>query len=124
MPLARPVEEYESVKGWREGLARQWGEDVLAEDPDKLAALAGFCGHFAKDPDEVLAFCFLRKKATGERFASVKRREEVAAALRSYRDASGRKGREAKQLVNDVLSFLIHGGVLIHPGMIKGGGDG
>ena len=122
MPLARPIEEYESVKGWREGLARQWGEDVLAEDPDKLVALSGFCAHLGKDPDELLASCFLRKRATGERFASVKRREEVAARLREYRDASGKTGMPAKKLVNDVLSFLIHGGVLIHPGLIKGGG--
>jgi hypothetical protein len=48
----------------------------------------------------------------------VKRREEVARRLREFRDASGLPEREARTLLNDVLSFLIHGGVLIHPGMI------
>jgi hypothetical protein len=48
----------------------------------------------------------------------VKRREEVAARLRAFRDASGLPEREARRCVNDVLSFLIHGGVLIHPGMV------
>jgi hypothetical protein len=122
VPLDRQIEAYDSVKRWREGLARQWGEDVLAEDPDKLVALSGFCSHVGQDPDELLAFCFLRKRDTGERFASVKRRREVAARLREYREASSHTGMAATKLVNDVLSFLIHGGVLIHPGMIKGGG--
>ena len=65
-----------------------------------------------------MAFCFLRRKATGERFGSVKRREEVAERLRAFRDASGLSGTPARKLVNDVLSFLIHNGVLINPGMI------
>jgi hypothetical protein len=65
-----------------------------------------------------VAFCFLRRKATGERFGSVKRREEVAESLRAFRDQSGLTGTPARKLVNDVLSFLIHNGVLINPGMI------
>ncbi len=118
MGLAKPIEEYQSVAGWRQGFLDQYGEDVLAEDPAKLDALRGFCEHVGKDPDELLAFCFLRKKATGEKFGSVKRREQVAEWLRAYRDASGLQGRQARKLVNDVLSFLIHGGVLIHTGMV------
>jgi hypothetical protein len=70
-------------------------------------SLERFCEFAGKDPDEILAFCFLRKRATGERFPSVKRREELAALVRAFRDAS-----------SDVLSFLIHGGVLVHPGMV------
>jgi hypothetical protein len=116
--LARPIEDYESVRGWREGLARQWGGDPLAEDPEKLATLAAFCEFAETDPDALLAFCFLRKRATGERFASVQRRKEVAARLRAFRERSGATGARARKLVNDVLSFLIHGGVLIHPGMV------
>ncbi len=38
--------------------------------------------------------------------------------LREFRDASGLSGTKARKLVNDVLSFLIHNGVLINPGMI------
>jgi hypothetical protein len=81
-------------------------------------SLERFCEFAGKDPDEILAFCFLRKRATGERFPSVKRREELAALVRAFRDASGLPEREARRLASDVLSFLIHGGVLVHPGMI------
>lgn len=118
MSLPRPIEEYSSVENWRQRLQEQWGDDPLGEDPDKLEALAGFCASIDKDPDELLDFCFLRKKATGDRFGSARRREQVAEWLRQWRDASGKTGIEARKLTNDVLSFLIHGGVLIHPGMV------
>lgn len=118
MALARPVADYESVQGWREGLSQQWGGDPLAEDPSKLEALEAFCTFIDRDPDELLAYCFLRKKATGARFGSAKRREEVVGWLREWRDRPGLTGTAARKRVNDVLSFLIHGGVLVHPGMI------
>ena len=118
MVLDRAIGDYPSVVEWRRGLQAQWGGDPLGEDPDKLEALAAFCEFVGKDPDELLAYCFLRRRSTGERFGSIKRREEVAGQLRAFRDGSGRRGTEARKLVNDVLSFLIHGGVLIHPGMI------
>ena len=114
----RPIADYDSVKDWASSLARQWGGDPLAEDPDKLVALESFCTHVGKDPDELLAYCFLRRKATGERFGSVERREQVAAWLREWRGQSGLTGTAAHRRVNDVLSFLIHGGVMIHPGMV------
>jgi hypothetical protein len=116
--LERPIGEYESVASWGQGLRDHWGGDPLAEEPEKLEALAAFCDFVGKDPDELLAYCFLRRKATGERFGSVKRREEVAQQLRDFRDRSGLEGAAARKLVNDVLSFLIHGGVLIHPGVL------
>jgi hypothetical protein len=115
---ARPLLEYESVKAWGESLARQWGGDPLGEDPEKVAALASFCAHVGKDPDALLAYCFLRRRATGERFASVERREQVAAWLREWRDGSGLTGAAARQRVSGVLSFLIHGGVMMNPGMV------
>jgi len=116
--LARPLIEYGSVKDWASSLAQHWGGDPLAEDPDKLVALESFCGHVGKNPDELLAFCFLRRRATGERFGSVERREQVAVWLREWRGQSGLTGTAARKPVNDVLSFLIHGGVMIHPGMV------
>ena len=48
----------------------------------------------------------------------MKRREELASQLRAFREASGLAEREGRRLTSDVLSFLIHGGVLIHPGMV------
>jgi hypothetical protein len=118
MGLERPIEEYESVHGWAKGLSEQWGGDPLAEEPEKLRSLEAFCEFVGKDPDQLLDYCFLRRKGTGERFGSQKRREEIAQRLREFRDGSGAQGPAARRLVNDVLSFLIHGGVLIHPGMV------
>lgn len=48
----------------------------------------------------------------------MKRREELLVQIRAFRDASGLPERDARRVVNDVLSFLIHGGVLVHPGMV------
>lgn len=118
MPTERAIEDYASVAEWAQGLRDQWGGDPLAEEPEKLASLAAFCEFVDMNPDEVLAFCFLRKKASGERFGSQKRREEIAARLREFRDQSGLDAAAARKRVNDVLSFLIHGGVLIHTGMV------
>lgn len=118
MAFAKPIAEYESVASWRQGLRDQWGGDPLAEEPEKLSALADFCEFVAKDPDELLAFCFLRKKQSGERFVSTKRREQVAAWLREWRDRSGKSGVEARRAVSVILSFLIHCGVQMHPGMV------
>lgn len=115
MPLARPVDQYDSVAAWRRGLIEQWGDDPLADDPGKLEALEGFCEFLGKDPDELVAFCFLRKRDTGERFASAARRKEVGATLRSHRDSLGLTGTAGRRLVSDVLSFLIHNGVLMTP---------
>jgi hypothetical protein len=120
--LERAIGEYESVAGWAQGLRDQWGGDPLGEDPEKLESLAAFCEFLGKDPDELLAYCFLRRKATGERFGSVRRRQEVATCLREFRDQSGLQGVAARKLVNDVLSFLIHNGVLIHPAMVSPAG--
>ena len=110
--------DYQSVVTWGEGLREQWGGDPLGEEPEKLSTLEAFCEFWGKDPDELLAFCFLRRRATGERFASVKRREQVAAQLRAFRDARGVTGTPARKLVSDVLSFLIHNGVIMNPGMV------
>jgi hypothetical protein len=118
VPLDRPIEQYESVGVWAQALRDQWGGDPLGEEPEKLESLAAFCDFVGRDPDELLDFCFLRRKASGERFGSVKRRDEVARQLGEFRDGSGLDAPAARKLVNDVLSFLIHGGVLIHPGMV------
>jgi len=121
MPLAHPIEDYASVRNWQKRLHEQWGGDPLGEDPGKLAALSGFCDFLGKDPDQLLAYCFLRKKASGAKFGSTMRREEVAKWLRDWRAEcaeAGKAGVDARKATSDVLSFLIHGGVLIHPGMV------
>lgn len=113
MALARPIASYASVAAWSEALTRQWGGDPLAEDPAKLASLEDFCEFLGWDPDALLAFCFLRRRATGERFASKKRREEMNEKLKEFVAASGLRGVEARRRRNHLVSFLSHNGVLI-----------
>jgi hypothetical protein len=103
-----------SVETWAGALRRQWGGDPLAEDPEKLETLGAFCDFTGLDPDELVAFCFLRRRATGERFASVRRREELMERLRAFRDARRLSGIAGRRLVASVLSFLIHNGVLVN----------
>lgn len=111
--LERPVESYETVVAWADGLRQQWGGDPFAEDPAKLQTLAAFCDFIGKDPDALVAFCFLRKRATGERFASKQRREELMPRLKEFEEAGGR-GVEARRRRSHVVSFLSHNGVLIY----------
>jgi hypothetical protein len=118
MALERPIEQYESVASWAKGLREQWGGDPLTEEPEKLDGLAAFCKFDGRDPDELLAFCFLRKKETGVRFASVKRREALAEQMRAFRSASGLSGTEARRLTSNLLSFFIHNGIQMHTGML------
>ncbi|MBW2314103.1 MAG: hypothetical protein JRH10_07920 [Deltaproteobacteria bacterium] len=118
MALERPIEQYESVATWAHGLREQWGGDPLAEEPEKLAGLTAFCEFDGRNPDELLAFCFLRRKETGVRFASVKRREAMAEQLRAFRTASGLSGTEGRRLTSNLLSFFIHNGIQMHTGML------
>jgi hypothetical protein len=118
MGLDRPIDQYESVVAWGTGLREQWGGDPLADEPEKLEALEAFCRFDGRNPDELLAFCFLRRKDTGERFASVKRREALGEQLRAFRSASGSSGTEARRLTSHLLSFFIHNGVQMNAGAI------
>ena len=118
MGREKSIEEFASTRDWASSLREKWGGEPLAEEPEKLEALAAFCAFVGKDPDELVAFCFLRRKATGERFGSVKRREDLVEQIRAFRAASGLSGTKARRLVSDLMSFLIHNGVLINPGMI------
>lgn len=106
-------ESYESVAAWAAGLQRQWGGDPLSEDPAKLEVLEAFCRFIDKNPDELVASCFLRKKSSGERFASKQRRDELLAQLKVFEAEAGR-GVEARRRRSQVVSFLSHNGVLIY----------
>jgi hypothetical protein len=111
--LAKPIESYQSVATWSSGLREQWGGDPLAEDAEKLQSLEDFCALVGQDPDQLVDFCFLRRKETGERFTSQKRREEIRHHLKEFEAMSGLSGREARRRPNNVVSFLSHNGVLI-----------
>lgn len=111
--LDRPVESYDTVAAWESGLRTQWGGNPFAEDPVKLRTLVEFCEFVARDPDAVIAFCFLRKRATGERFQSKQRRDELLKRLKEF-EIAGSSGIDARRRRSHVVSFLSHNGVLIY----------
>jgi len=57
--------------------------------------------------------CFLRKRATGERFASKQRRDELLLKLKEFESVAGR-GVEARRRRSRIVSFLSHNGVLMY----------
>ena len=112
------IESQASVKQWVAG-------SVLGHDPAevrerKLRILADFCAKVEMAPDELVAFCILRKKTTGERFLSVKRREAINNWLDEFAAEQGWTGKEAVVNANVVRSFLIHNGVLIQGRVWRG----
>jgi hypothetical protein len=115
---SRGIESQASVKQWAAGAGFDHAPAEVRED--KLAILTGFCTKVGKQPDELVAFCILRKKATGERFLSVKRREAINGWLDEFTDEQGWTGKQAVVNANVVRSFLIHNGVLIQGRVWRG----
>ena len=111
MALAKPITEFDTVKAWAEGLRNQWGGDPLAEEPDMLDALVRFCDFVGEDPDTIAGKLFRIRKADGERVLSVKWRTHYADKIKQFR--AEQSGGNNQRRVPDVLSFLIHNGVLI-----------
>ncbi|HVN63455.1 MAG TPA: hypothetical protein VMT58_02370 [Candidatus Binataceae bacterium] len=106
---ADQIENCESVRTWRRGLIEQWGGDPLAEEPEKLAALASFCAFIGEEPDIVVTRCFRIRKSDGERIISTKWRAHYAAKVKEFRE----RNADSPRLAADVLSFLIHNGILL-----------
>jgi hypothetical protein len=110
MGLAKPITEFETVKTWGEGLRKQWGGDPLAEEPEMVDALAKFCDFVGEDPDSIVARLFRIRKEDGARVLSVKWRRHYADKVKEFR---AQCGGEKQRRGADVLSFMIHNGVLI-----------
>jgi hypothetical protein len=110
MALAKPITEFDAFKAWGEGLRKQWGGDPLAEEPEMVEALREFCDFVGEDPDSIIAKLFRIRKADGERVLSVKWRTHYADKIKEFRARAGDGGSRRGA---DVLSFLIHNGVLI-----------
>ena len=108
--LRKPITEFDSVKGWAEGLRKQWGGDPLIEEPEMVDALVRFCDFVAEDPDAILGKLFRIRKADGERVLSVKWRTHYADKVKQFR---AEQGADGQRRASDVLSFMIHNGVLI-----------
>ncbi|HVA78298.1 MAG TPA: hypothetical protein VNF27_10405 [Candidatus Binataceae bacterium] len=107
----RIIEDFESVKTWRRDLSDQWGGDPIAEEPAKLQALTRFCEFVGEDPDAIVARCFRVRKSDGERVISAKWRAHYAERIREFRQRN--PDENSQRLAADVLSFLIHNGVLV-----------
>ena len=112
MSLAKPIQEYESVKTWDQGLRNQWGGDPLGEEPDLLATLGEFCEFLGEDPDAIIGKLFRIRKEDNERVLSVKWRTHYANKVKEFRATAG-GGAASQRKGSDVLSFMIHNGVLI-----------
>jgi len=108
--LSRPIAEYQSVTTWGEGLRNQWGGDPLAEEPEKLQALAAFCEFVGEDPDTIVGRCFRVRKADGERVLSTKWRTHYADKVKAFR---AQHSTDGPRRAAAVLGFLIHNGILI-----------
>jgi hypothetical protein len=111
MMAEQTIEAYESVRTWRRDLSEQWGGDPIAEDPDKLQALTRFCEFVGEDPDAIVARCFRVRKSDGEQVISAKWRAHYAEKVREFREQN--PDHESHRLGANVLSFLIHNGVLV-----------
>jgi hypothetical protein len=110
---------HDRVKAWFAGAHHD--EQPDAQQDRYLEILAGFLSHVDHTPDELVAFCFLRKKDTGERFLSQKRRVEVNEWIAGHVDARGWVAKEAVANANVIRSFLVHNGVLIQGKVWTGG---
>jgi hypothetical protein len=86
MELSKPIAEFDTVKTWGEGLRKQWGGDTI------------------------VAKLFRIRKDDGQRVLSVKWRRHYADKVKEFR-AQGGDNRQRRGA--DVLSFMIHNGVLI-----------
>ena len=107
----RSLEDYESVRTWRRDLSEQWGGDPIAEEPEKLRALTAFCEFTGDDPDTMVQRCFRVRKSDNERVISNKWRTHYAQKIKEFRDHGSTP--EALRAGRDVLSFLIHNGVMV-----------
>jgi len=108
---AADIRDSDTVRHWfasakHDGAPEDYQERILG-------VLAGFADHTEKTPDELVSFCFLRKKDTGKRFLSVKRRVQMNETIDEYTAKEGWEGKDAVVNANVVRGFLIHNGVAI-----------
>jgi hypothetical protein len=108
--LGQPITAYRSVAAWAESLRQQWGGDPLAEEPEKLEALAEFCTFVDEDPDAIVQRCFRVRKSDGARVLSDKWRTHYAERIKAFRAQHPANGPRRAAAV---LGFLIHNGILI-----------
>ncbi|GEL18111.1 hypothetical protein [Pseudonocardia asaccharolytica] len=109
--MTEDIRAADSVKRWFASA----GHDAAPAQTQEhyLHVLVQFSAHAGKPPDDLVAFCFLRKRGTGERFVSVKRRVTMNEWIAAFVAEQGWRGKDAVANANIVRGFLIHNGVLI-----------
>jgi hypothetical protein len=112
------LQEYETVKTWLEGLRQQWDADPLEEDPGCLGALERFCLYVDKEPDAIIAECFVVKE--GQKLISYKGRNSYYKKIAEFQDSLEEEPRDRVRLGNNVRSFFIHNGVFMQSGVQLG----
>src|ERR1039458_10794845 len=113
-PINKPLEEYNSVKTWYQGLREQSGVEPN-EDKSRLELLAEFCATLELDPDQIVAACLLKKEGK-ETKISIKGRRSMAERITDFQ-AAGADARERPKRGNTIRSFLIHNGILLQSGI-------
>jgi hypothetical protein len=112
------LSEAASVKQWF--TSARLDSEPPEELAERLELLGGFLAHVGKSADELVEYCFLKKKDTGERFSSVKRRGEVNDWIEEFVAARGWEGRDAVWNGNLLRSFMIHNGAVIQGNAWRG----
>ena len=110
--IDKPLEQYESVKTWFNGLRDQSGVDPTA-DPSRLQLLKEFCEFVALDPDAAVRACLLIKEGKDTKI-SIKGRRAMAEKIAEFQ-AKGESDRAKRG--NTIRSFLIHNGILLQSGI-------
>lgn len=111
---AADIRSSSSVRCWFESAGHDDDEPEMQER--FLRILEGFCQHTGTAPDDLVAGCFLRKKATGDLFISAKARTAMNESIAEFVAKQGWTGRDAVANGNVIRGFLIHNGVLIQGG--------
>jgi hypothetical protein len=112
----KPLESYDSVKVWFNGLREQSGVDPAA-DPSRLGLLEEFCRFAGLDPDELVKACLLEKEGR-ETKISIKGRRRMAEKIAEFQARTDDPNpRERAKRGNTIRSFLIHNGILLQAGM-------
>ena len=111
--IDKPLEQYESVKTWFDGLRDQSGIDPTS-DPSRLQLLKEFCEFVALDPDAVLRACLLIKEGKDTKI-SIKGRRSMAEKIAEFQAMGDPRDRAKRG--NTIRSFLIHNGILLQSGI-------
>jgi len=98
-----------SVKKWID--ATKYPGEPAGDVDSRVQLLADFFKHLKKSPNELIACCFLRKKGTGDRFVSTRRRKDVNEQIDSFVALQGWSDKQEVMNGNRIRSFLTHNGV-------------